>query len=710
MRVRAADDDAGLEDLRTAFMQPVQVDVPSIKYHNSTKKEKGDIKKALPYFVGGVLSPNKRHDSNVKARTMLTLDIEQGDHDDTAPPSPDAVAQALDELGGSGWIYTSISHTPKSPRYRVVLPLAEPIRGDTETMQAALKASTLRAAERLGIKEWCKPESWVLSQPMYLPAKLKGGTYYESFHQGKGWRVAANSQSATTDAGERKAGAVADIPDERPDPLLTAIKAAGLYLKPNPRHKGMHFITCPFQDQHEAENDTQTVYYEAHFDGNPRPAVKCFDTAPDVDGEYHLTYAKLVRHLKEGGFLTQTQQAEAGVLDDYDAFAVKAGLGRLLDTEPTPREWAIEQFAPVGKVTVLAGPGGVSKSMLALHVLVHAAMGQTWAAFTPAAPVKSLYVSYEDDQQELHKRAHTLARELERDGVLDALHDVKGTIRKNVLMYATDEEASAWLLLTKPDRFGPAERTERVEWLVGALKHLRIKLLVLDPAVYTHQLEENSIADMAQYMQTLTAIAKQAGVAVIVLHHMNKMSGWAALDDIHQGSLRGASSFADNARSVAVMIGMPIKDAANYGLPAEQATTSRYAVLKHVKHNYSAPMPEQVFERRGALLVPRPDITKLDAAQVQEVRETQKADAEVYTMQVLSVKVMAALMELDDFVSSTTLSVESKVHKRRIVQVLEYCAEQDWIELEEGPKGARMSRITKSGRAWFKLREKEAKK
>jgi hypothetical protein len=133
-------------------------------------------------------------------------------------------------------------------------------------------------------------------------------------------------------AEEKKKGP-ADIPDERPDFVLQAIKAAGLYIEPNAKHKGMHFIRCPHLDEHEAENDTQTVYYEAHFDGNPRPAVKCFDTAPDEHGP-HLTFKGLVRWLKDNGHLTQDQQAEAGVLDDYETFDAKSSLGSVLSEEP----------------------------------------------------------------------------------------------------------------------------------------------------------------------------------------------------------------------------------------------------------------------------------------------------------------------------------------------------------------------------------------
>ena len=507
---------------------------------------------------------------------------------------------------------------------------------------------------------------------------------------------------------ERTTGQPAEIPDDKPDLVLHALKQAGLYLNENPRHKGMHFITCPFVDQHGAENETQTVYYEAHHDGNPRPAVKCFDTEPDVDGQPHLTYAKLVRWLREHDWLTQDEQERTGVLDDYDTFDSKANLDNVLDREPVAREWAVDRFAPIGKVTVLAGPGGVSKSMLMLHVLIHASTGRDWGGFRVDDPLRSLYVSYEDDQQELAKRVHTLAATLQAEdsGTFDLLYDVSGSIRKNVRMFAADDEAASWLMLTKPDRFGQPERTDRVDWLVGYLKEKRIRMVVLDPAVYTHQLEENDIADMAMYMQTLTYIAKQAQCAVVVLHHMNKTGGWSQLDDINQGSLRGASSFADNARSVAVVVSMSIRDAEAYGLPAEHATTGKYAVFKHVKHNYSAPMDTMVFERKGGTLVPRPDIVKLDRAQLTEARENAKVQEQERRVMQWVDRVLGALAETDDALSLNQLAVELNTRTNRIKPVLAYCEEQDWVEAEAGPNRSQLHSITKLGRSY--LRQKKA--
>jgi hypothetical protein len=702
--VTSSPDNATLHQLYLHHKKPVELPYTVDDYHAMPKAKRSKLKMSLPYFVGAVMDPPQRRDDNVTHRTLITLDIEQTEHTPNVPPAPADIAEKLRDLGGEGWVYTSISHTPEQPRYRVVLPLGRFIEGSAAT--ATLKATTHHAAKKLGIDEWLDDKSWTLSQPMYMPAKLEDSEFKQWYVKGKAWAP----QKPTT-AKERKAGTPADIPDERPDFILQAIKQAGIYLRENPAHKGMHFITCPFVELHTTTNETKTAYYEAHFDGNPRPAVKCMGTGPDEHGHAHLTYASLVRWLKDNGHLTQDQQTQAGVMDDFDTFDNKADISTLLDAPHVEREWAIERFAPVGKVTVLGGPGGVSKSMLMLHILVHAAMGQAWCGFQPRIPLRSLFVSYEDDSNDLRGRLLAITGALAEadNGTFDMLHDVNGTVRKNLFMYSADDETTAWLLLTKPERFGPPERSPRVQWLVDWLKSRNMRALVLDPAVYTHQLEENDIADMATYMQTLGYIAKHAHCAVIVLHHMNKAGSWAQLDDINQGSLRGASSFADNARSVVAMVSMPVKDAPAYGLPADHETSSKYVVCKHVKNNYSAPMPLQIFERQGRLLIPRPDITKLDSTQIVEARENIKQEETLKRIRAWSARVLQVLADHDGPVSQNQVSAQLNSKPALMKQVLEWCAEQDYVDITDGPNRSRLHELTRVGKQYLKQQSKGAK-
>lgn len=592
---------------------PVEVPVAATAYARMKKRERGEVKQGLPYFVGGSLR-GKRHDDNVSSRTLLTLDIEAQEGQEQPPP-PQDVFDALESLGAEGWVYTSISHQPDTPRYRVVLPLLELLEGDSLRTDT-LKATTQAAAKKLGLLPWCTPESWVLSQPMYLPACLKGGVFWQKATTGKRWRT------VTKTSAERE---LADIPDAPLDPVLAALQRAGLYLREDPGHKGKHYITCPLADQHGAENETQTVYYEAHHDGNPRPAVKCFDTEPDEDGKPHLTYRILVNWLREAGHLRKTDENgdTATALEDQAEFWASTSIEHMLENEPRPLEFVFEKFLPVGRLAVLGGPGGVSKSALALRLLLAASTGGEFGPFKADKAMRCMYLSYEDDAQTFHIRLRAMYDAL-NDSADGLLYDMD-LVRENLRIRAVADDAARWVLMRKQSHNGTPEATERMQWLADLLRDNRVRLLVIDPVAYVHLLEENDAGEMKSLQQALNGIAQYAQCAILALHHMQKAALWASIDDINQGSLRGASSIADNARSVGVLVSMPQKDAPNFGLPASHDTVSRYAVFKHVKHNFSGSLGVHVFERRGPLLVPT-DLRPLAPEERQQLKE-ERADA-----------------------------------------------------------------------------------
>lgn len=702
-RVTASDEEASLENLYRQCSKPQELEFKAVEYYNSTKKQRADIKKQLRYFVGATIA-GKRHDSNVQLRTLLTLDIEQDDIAGDQPPPPQAVVKKLQEIGGSGWVYTSISHTPDRPRYRVVLPLGKYIPQGTEAT-ATLKATTLKAAASLGIETWCRPESWVLSQPMYLPARLQGGPFYQKLVKGKAW--------APTALTKHKPNQPADIPDERPDPVLSALKQAGMYLG-HSKEKGRHLIRCPYHEQHGTdhgadEHDTQTMYMEANFNGFSHPSVQCFDTAPDDGDDKHLTYDKLVRWLKDNSFISTEEQAKAGVLDDVDEFIQAASAGYTLDAEPAEREWAIQDFAPVGLVTMLTGPGGQGKSLMLMQLAIHAAIGQSWAAFKIDKPIKTLVLSYEDDQLELHRRSYVLIKRL-ADSETGILYDVDSLYRKNFLLYAAGNDLSgAWTLLTKMDRV-TTQHTPRVEWLITVLKKARIRLLTIDPAVFTHAVEENSNTDIASYMRMLTYIAREAQCAVVIVHHAGKSTMGANLEDLDQTAARGAGAFADNARSVSLCVSIHPRELANYGLPA----MGRYMLVKHVKHNYSAPLPEMILERKTsgttAWLEHRPEVGRLDERALLELKQAQKQQTEETRLAEHTSKVFSFLYEHTGEVSIAQIQQGCGLsHARYAKAAVEYLEQQDYVET--GRDGNRITvLLLEAGRRHWKFALKEAKK
>jgi RecA-family ATPase len=555
----------GLSSFVDIHGTPLQLPGCYLAYQQLGKSEKADIKRPLPYFIGGFCGSGRRAES-IKSRSLITLDIEQL-VEQRPPPNPSEVSDLLEFLGMEGWVYTSISHTPEKPRYRVVLPLANSIMGDG--LQQVFKATSLSAASRLNLTHCTAPESFVVPQPMFLPAHLAGAPYFSSLILGQSW-------------GTCLPGVVLKPSIEAADPVVAALQESGMYIGASPS-KGHHYFRCP-NPLHSMESDTKTVYMEAHYSGKQYAAVRCMGTSPDVGGVPHMSLEKLKDHLHALGHFTlgSTHEIDRAEEMEFNEFDELSNLSNLLAQPTQDREWAISGLAPIGKVTVVAGPGGVSKSMLLLTLLAQAAKGQNWAGFEVPRELKSLYISYEDDTQELQRRVWSIT---------------KGFPADNLQIFSADTNPRDWVLVEKPDRWGSERVTARMGWLTEYVASRGIKLVAFDPVVYMHTLEENDIAQMAFFMQALSTLAKEAGCAVVLVHHMSKTGSWGTLAELNQSSLRGASSIADNSRSVLAVVPVNPKDALSLGVPV--AECSEYLVAKHLKHNYSKPLALQILKRVG---------------------------------------------------------------------------------------------------------------
>src|SRR5947207_15673208 len=73
------------------------------------------------------------------------------------------------------------------------------------------------------------------------------------------------------------------------------------------------------------------------------------------------------------------------------------------DTPVPEREWIIRDRIPAKTVTLLSGDGAVGKSTLALQLGTARALGRDWIGKMPTAG-RTLYLSAEDDEDELHRR------------------------------------------------------------------------------------------------------------------------------------------------------------------------------------------------------------------------------------------------------------------------------------------------------------------
>jgi hypothetical protein len=119
-----------------------------------------------------------------------------------------------------------------------------------------------------------------------------------------------------------------------------------------------------------------------------------------------------------------------------------------------PLEWIVPGVIPAGTVTMLSGDGGVGKSLIACQLATCAATGKFWLGKELCRTGTVLYVSAEDDRDELHRRVDKMLGhyDLSYDQIAD-LHFVE-LVGEGALLAAPDRSDG---IITRTIRFAQIE-------------------------------------------------------------------------------------------------------------------------------------------------------------------------------------------------------------------------------------------------------------
>lgn len=134
-----------------------QTDETHGQYVKMNSDTKGEIKD-VGGFVGGNLNGTRRVKSAVISRCLLTLDVDNG--------VLDQFEQFCDMYSEAAALYSTHSHSAKSPSYRLIIPLLRPVDPDE------FKAISHKIVSILGEQYFCNT-SFVSHQVMYWPSHSK---------------------------------------------------------------------------------------------------------------------------------------------------------------------------------------------------------------------------------------------------------------------------------------------------------------------------------------------------------------------------------------------------------------------------------------------------------------------------------------------------------------------------------------------------------
>lgn len=254
--------------------------------------------------------------------------------------------------------------------------------------------------------------------------------------------------------------------------------------------------------------------------------------------------------------------------------ATPFSLQRMVSTPP--RAWVYGHFLLRRFCSVLGAPGGAGKTSYAFGVALSVALGRPFLD-EPVHEQGNVWIfNLEDPLDELDRRmwgalaGHNLTAE--DQAVLE---------QRLFVDSGRDQE----LIVAAKDKFDNVSYTPHRDQMIAEIKRRNVKLIIVDPFLRSHRVEENRNEHLDYVMKTWAEIADQADCAVLLIHHFRKggVSGDA-------DAFRGGKALIDAVRAAVSLATMTQEEAKVLGV--DPADHWQYVRMDNAKLNV-AKRPDQ---------------------------------------------------------------------------------------------------------------------
>jgi len=452
-----------------------------------------------------------RHAANVKRIYGVEVDYD-------GEQMPLALAAAkLRAANVRAVLYTSPSHKPEAPRWRVLLPLLDPaVPGEREALVGRANRILGGVASR---------ESFTLSQSFYI-GRVRGVAYETESTDGRCIDQALHIEplfhTSATSSGETRRDLTTD----------TQLRAA--FERGEDRYQAMLKLSARWAARGMAEDDIAAALDALFADGNSYNADG-IDLRARVPGIARSAWQKFgdTRATRNAYAIPEDAPADEpppwldtnAEPDEPPGYAVEFSTTqperKPLDWKalhfqtPPERDWVIPHWLGCGYVTLLAGPGGVGKSLLAQQIASHIATGTPFIEPIPKAR-KVLVWAGEDDHDEVWRRQMNIAEVMGKD--LTAYDD---------LIIESFAGRSCTLVETV---FGTIQPTKLIDELAEQVADYGAEVIVLDNIARLFGGNENERHHVTTFVNLVAgACNRYRPTAIVLLGHPAKSEGseWA---------------------------------------------------------------------------------------------------------------------------------------------------------------------------------------
>ena len=285
-----------------------------------------------------------------------------------------------------------------------------------------------------------------------------------------------------------------------------------------------------------------------------------------------VTFATVIDMAKKAS----ARELLAEAVDQANALAF-VPVGKIDAYSLPVREWVVGRRLQRGFITAMFAPGGVSKSMFSLLSAFSVASGKSYTGESLEQQGKVWIINNEDDEPEQLRRLAGIAKH----------HAVDDSVLNNISLscgYGNPYVTST------VDKDGNVVHHPNAEKIIAEAKANKVNYIIIDPFISIHQSDENDNNSIQKAVDVLKHIAKEANVAIELVHHTRKAAGGKESEE-HAGNAdagRGASSLKDACRVVTTLARMSKKTSKELSIDYEEE--GRLLVRLDIgKGNYSGP-------------------------------------------------------------------------------------------------------------------------